>query len=83
MQDCKLIITIKDDKIEMDADKCGIFEIACICGVLEQIVGLRAVRMGQSLEDVKTSMLDVHLAAMDNLTTQLIEEHHIEDILKA
>jgi hypothetical protein len=72
MQDCKLTIEIKNDKAEIEAKGCGMVEVAFICGILEQTMGLRALRLGKSLDDVKDNMLDIHLAAMENLTKQVI-----------
>jgi hypothetical protein len=37
-------------------------------------MGLEAVSRGKSLEDVKDNMLDIHLAAMETLTDQVIKE---------
>lgn len=74
MQDCKLTIQIKNGKIDMECTGCSNVELAFICGALEQTMGLRALRLGKSLDDVKDNMLDIHLAAMENLTKQVINE---------
>ena len=74
MQDCKLTIEIKSGKVELAAEGCSMVELALICGALEQTMGLRALKLGKSLDDVKDNMLDIHLAAMENLTKQAINE---------
>lgn len=80
MTDCKLILEAKDGKILIRAENTGILEMAEMCGVLEQTVGLAAYHGGMPLEDIKSNMLDIHLAAMDALTDQAIRERggHVE-----
>lgn len=72
MKDCILNIEIKNEIVNISAEKCSMIELAFMCGALEQTIGIRAMKTGKSLEDVKTNMLDIHLAAMENLTNQVI-----------
>lgn len=44
-----------------------------------QLMGVEAIRRGKSLDDVKDSMLDIHLAAMQTLTEQIIREKEESD----
>lgn len=48
MQDCKLTIEIKRGKVELVAEGCSMVELAFICGALEQTMGLRALKLGNS-----------------------------------
>ena len=61
--------TFRMEFVDMD-----IRELAMMCGALEQIIGYSAYRDGRTLDHVKDMMLDIHLAAMDGLTEQVIRE---------
>lgn len=74
MQDCRLVLEMKDDKVLMQAENMDMVELATMCGALEQLMGMEALRRGKSLDDVKDNMLDIHLAAMEMLTDQVIKE---------
>ncbi|MCM1258445.1 MAG: hypothetical protein NC307_11405 [Roseburia sp.] len=74
MQDCRLVLEVKGGKVSVIAEKMDMVGLATMCGILEQFMGAEALRRGKSLEDVKDSMLDIHLAAMDSLTGQIIRE---------
>ena len=65
MKNCRLTIEMKDGKILIQAEKAGMQELAEMIMCLEQSVGLA---------DIKCNMLDIHLAAMDALTYQVIRE---------
>lgn len=73
-KDCRLILEVKNDNIMIQAENIDMVELATMCGALEQLMGMEAIRRGKSLEDVKDNMLDIHLAAMDALTEQVIKE---------
>lgn len=74
MQDCKLILEVKNDKVLIQAEHVDMVELATMCGALEQLMGLEAFKRGRSLDDIKDNMLDIHLAAMETLTDQIIRE---------
>lgn len=74
MKNCRLTIEMKDGKILIQAEKAGMQELAEMIMCLEQSVGLAAFHDGKLLEDIKCNMLDIHLAAMDALTYQVIRE---------
>lgn len=74
MQDCKLILEVKNDKVLFQAEHIDMVELATMCGALQQLMGLEAYRRGKSLDDVKDNMLDIHLASMEALTEQIIKE---------
>lgn len=73
MQDCRLEIEVKDGEILVRSEHTRLLELAQLCGVFEQIVGMSALGYGISLEEVKNNMLDMHLAAMEALTEQAIQ----------
>ncbi len=74
MRDCRLILEARDGKILIQAEETGMVELAEMCGCLEQTIGWAAYQGGVPLEDIKNNMLDIHLAAMDALTDQIIKE---------
>ncbi len=74
MRNCRLEIEVKDGEILTRSENTRMLELAELCGVFEQIVGLAALEGGISLEEVKTNMLDIHLAAMDALAEQAVRE---------
>lgn len=74
MQDCKLILEVKNDKVLFQAERIDMVELAIMCGALQQLIGLEAYRRGKSLDDIKDNMLDIHLASMEALTEQIIKE---------
>lgn len=74
MKDCRITLEIKDDRVLFQAENADMVELATMCGALEQIMGLEAFKRGKDLDEVKCSMLDIHLAAMEMLTDQVIKE---------
>lgn len=74
-----MTIEILEDKVLFNLKGCEMLEMAVICGALQQFMGAAAIRGGKSLEDVKDNMLDIHLAAMDMLTEQVIRERSGND----
>lgn len=73
MNDCRLVLEIKNDKIDVEYNNGNMVELAFLCGTLQQIMGLEAVKRGVKLDDVKDNMLDLHLNAMQALTEQVIK----------
>ena len=72
MQDCRLILEVRNDKVLFQAEHIDMVELATMCGILQQLVGLEAYRRGKSLDDIKDNMLDIHLASMEALVEQIM-----------
>ncbi len=77
-KNCRLTIEVKDGKVLTEAEFVDMVDLATMCGALQLLMGLEAVSRGKSLEDVKDNMLDIHLAAMETLTDQVIKERGSE-----
>lgn len=78
-KESRLLIVLKEGKVEFQTENTDMVELATMCGALEQLMGVEAIRRGKSLDDVKDSMLDIHLAAMQTLTEQIIREKEESD----
>ena len=78
-KESRLLIVLKEGKVEFQAENTDMVELATMCGALEQLMGVEAIRRGKSLDDVKDSMLDIQLAAMQTLTEQIIREKEESD----
>lgn len=78
-KESRLLIVLKEGKVEFQAENTDMVELATMCGALEQLMGVEAIRRGKSLDDVKDSMLDIHLVAMQTLTEQIIREKEESD----
>lgn len=74
VRDCRLELEVKNGEMITKTENTRMIELVQMCGAFEQIVGLAALEGGISLEEVKSNMLDIHLAAMDMLTEQVIKE---------
>ncbi len=73
MQDCKLIVTVRDNKVNFQGQEISMEELAQIAGFLQVFVGTEGLKRGLDLDDVKNNMLDIHLAAMDTIEEQFRE----------
>lgn len=73
-KDCKLLMEIKDGKVLTQAEFVDMIDLATMCGALQFLMGMEAVSRGKSLDDVKDNMLDIHLAAMEELTNEVIRK---------
>ena len=73
-KESRLLIVLKGGKVEFQATNIDMVELATMCGALEQLMGVEAIRRGKSLDDVTDSMLDIHFAAMRTLSEQIIRE---------
>lgn len=49
-------------------------QLATLCGALEHLIGLEALKRGKTLDDVKDNMWDIYLGAMRALTEQIRRE---------
>ena len=65
MRDCKLIVTVRDDKVNFEGQDISVEELAQIAGFLQVFVGMEGLKRGLDMDDVKNNMLDIHLAAME------------------
>lgn len=71
MRDCKLIVIVRDDKVNFEGQDISVEELAQIAGFLQVFVGMEGLKRGLDMDDVKNNMLDIHLAAMETLKEQL------------
>ena len=71
MDDCKLIVTVRDGMAHFEGVDVSMEDLARISGFLQVFVGTEGLKNGLSLDDVKSNMLDLHLAAMET-----VEELH-------
>lgn len=71
MKDCKLIVTVRDDKVNFEGQDISVEELAQIAGFLQVFVGMEGLKRGLDMDDVKNNMLDIHLAAMEALEDQI------------
>ena len=70
MEDCRVEIAVRDGKVDMQAEHVSLEDMTAICGVLQVMVGRNAMMRGADLEMVKDKLLDVYLAAMNDLERQ-------------
>lgn len=64
MQDCRVTLTVKDNKVNLEGEDISMAGLAGLCGVFQVLTGTRALALGKSLDEVKDNLLDVHLEAM-------------------
>lgn len=67
MNDCRLVMVVRDDKVNIEGREASIEDLAQMSGFLQVFVGLEGLKRGLDMEDVKDNMLDIHLAAMEAL----------------
>lgn len=71
MKDCKLIVTVRNGKVNFEGQNISVEELAQIAGFLQVFVGMEGLKRGLDMDDVKNNMLDIHLASMETLEEQL------------
>ncbi len=71
MQDCKLIIRLRNDAITFEAENLTMVELAEMCGSLQVFMGMEGLKRGLDMDDVKDNMLDLHLASMEDIETKV------------
>lgn len=64
MKDCRVTLTVKDNKVGLEGENISMVEMTELCGALQVLTGIRALALGRSLDNVKDNLLDVHLASM-------------------
>ena len=67
MNDCSLLITVRNNRIGIEGREICVEDLAQIAGFLQVFVGIEGMKRGLDLDDVKNNMLDIHLAAMEAL----------------
>lgn len=70
MEDCRVELTVKNGKVDMRAEHVSLEDLTAICGVLQVMVGRNAMARGADLDTVKDKLLDVCLAAINDLEGQ-------------
>ncbi len=71
--DCRLTLEVRECKVSVQMEHLTIPALATMCGALQTITGAEAIRDGTPLDEVRTHMLDIHLAAMETLADQVIK----------
>lgn len=74
MKDCKLVLSVKHDIVSFEGQDISMEELAAMAGFLQVFLGTEALKRGLDMEDVKDNMLDIHLAAMEELTEEAVRE---------
>lgn len=65
MEDCRLTMTVRDDKINFEGQNASMETLAQMAGFLQVFVSVEGLKRGLEVDDVKDNMLDIHLAAME------------------
>ena len=65
MEDCRLTMAVRGDKIEMAGEDVSMEDLAKMAGFLQVFVAVEGLKRGLGVDDVKDNMLDIHLAAME------------------
>ena len=55
MQDCKLIVTVRNDKVNFEGQDISVKELAQIAGFLQVFVGMEGLKRGLDMDDVKNN----------------------------
>ena len=71
MQDCRVALEVRGGKGYIQAENVSLEELATLSGYLQHMAGVEACRQGMSLDDVRGSMLDIHLAAMETVIREV------------
>lgn len=67
MEDCRLVATVRNGRVDFQGFNTGMEELTNISGYLQRLIAERAVACGMSVDDVRDAMWDVYIAAMDGL----------------
>lgn len=67
MKDCKLVMTARDGRVDVQAEHMSLVELTELCGILQVLAGQNAMEWGLGLDEVKDNLLDIYLAAMQQL----------------
>lgn len=74
MKDCSLTLTVRNEKVSMNAQGVGVKELAELSGILQIMAGESAMAKGVDIDTVKDNMLDIHLAAMRQVEAHASEK---------
>ena len=74
MKDCSLTLTVRNEKVSMNAHGAGVKELAEMSGILQIMAGESAMAKGVDIDTVKDNMLDIHLAAMRQVEAHASEK---------
>lgn len=67
MNDCKLAMSVDNGRINLQVSGTGMLELASMAGYLQVFVGQEAMKCGAEYDDAVLKLLDIHLAAMEEL----------------
>lgn len=67
MRDCRAILEIQGGKASLQMSGAGMLELAAMAGYIQLFLGREAMRRGMDYDDAVLKLLDVHLAAMEEL----------------
>lgn len=67
MNDSRIVIECRDEKLNISAENASLVELACMFGYLGSMVVWEAAKRGMSSDDIKDHMLDIFLATTANL----------------
>lgn len=73
MEDCRLTMTVRDDKINFEGQNASMETLAQMAGFLQVFVAVEGLKRGLEVDDVKDNMLDIHLAAMEAMEGMAID----------
>ena len=71
MQDCRLLVTVRNDQIHFEAQDVSLEGLANMAGFLQVFAGRESLKQGLDMDDIKDHMLDIHLAAMEAVEAQM------------
>lgn len=67
MKDCMILAEIENDKMNIVTSKSNLMELMALQGHIQSFLAIEALKKGVRLDDVKSRMLDIHLAAMQSV----------------
>lgn len=80
MRDCKVTMEVRKGKIDICVENASVVEMATLAGYLQHMAGMEAYKHGGKLDDIRNNMLDVHLAAMEELVQEARESQRADGI---
>ena len=60
MRDGRLVMEVKNDAVTIGGEHIGIAEASVLYGLYGRYIGMHAVRLGSTLDQVKNTLLDIH-----------------------
>lgn len=67
MRNCRVVITVSNDVVNIEGEDISVEELATLSGFLQVFVGTEGLKRGLDIDDVKDNMLDIHFAAMETV----------------